>query len=518
MGYRGKPTVNWKILSLLPLLLLASCGEVPGTSTPGTGVGPVSGFSPGSATEIVIINGVKYNVDNATFVDPHGRTLDNLVAGMVVKVTASTIDDNPVSPNGVATKVEAVRLADGPVDDKSISFDNNSFRVLRQTVFVNPATVFDNVADLFAIDNLVRQGNRPELEIHGSTDDTGSLRAGYVHLWADNLVSGREVQLRGTVRNLNRTDNTFAVGPLLQKVDYTAVPSVPAGLGDGAFLEVRGTYRVADNTVLGRNIRLEDPAAGQASGDFAKAEGYVNRILPDTIISRRFELVAPDGFRTVNWSAGTFGLFRNGSEADLRAGAKVQVEGTRNQDNTVAAKRITFRKPCNYLLEGTALLPTSGTFRIFGLTVAVDALTQYKDSSAANERTFGMQDIFPGDTLRVAAFPDNSVSLDRLLATRVERIRPFAANRQVLQGVVDSKVPLTGILIIRGLQVLTTAGFTSFLYPDNTAFPGSGIVQQANFFDNVIEGSAVVRAQGTVPGTAIPMDANEVRIEPVATK
>ncbi|HEX9204396.1 MAG TPA: DUF5666 domain-containing protein [Candidatus Deferrimicrobiaceae bacterium] len=506
------------ILPLFGLLALASCGEAPETTVGGTGIGPVSGFSPGSAAEIVIVNGVKYNVDNAAFVDAHGRTLDNLAAGMVVKVTAGRIDDNPTSPNGVAVKMEIFRLADGPVDDNSVSFDNNSFRVLRQTVFVNPATVFDNVADLFAIDNLVRQGNRPELEIHGSTDDTGSLRAGYVHLWTDNLVSGREVQLRGTVRNLNRTDNTFAVGPLLQKVDYTAVPSVPAGLGDGAFLEVRGTYRVADNTILGRNIRLEDPAAGQASGDLAKAEGYVTRILPDTIISRRFELIAPDGFRTVNWSTGTFGLFRNGSEEDLKVGAKVQVEGSRNQDNTVAAKRITFRKPCNYLLEGTALVPTSGTLRIFGLTVAVDALTQYKDSSAANERTFGIQDILPGDTLRVAAFPDDSVSSKKLLAASVERIRPVAANRQVLQGFVDSKVQLTGILITRGLQVLTTAGFTSFLLPDNTAFPGSGIVQQANFFDNVIEGSSVVRAQGTVPGATIPMNANEVRIVPVAAK
>jgi hypothetical protein len=120
--------------------------------------------------------------------------------------------------------------------------------------------------------------------------------------------------------------------------------------------------------------------------------------------------------------------------------------------------------------------------------------------------------------LRVAAFPDDSVPSEKLLATRVERIRPVAANRQVLQGVVDSKVPLTGILVIRGLQALTTAGFTSFLLPDNTVFPGSGIVQQANFFDNVIEGSSVVRAQGTVPGATIPMNANEVRIVPVAAK
>jgi len=506
------------ILPLIGLLALASCGEAPGTSAPGTGVGPVSGFSPGSATETVIVNGVRYNVDNATFVDAHGRTLDNLAAGMVVKVTASTIDDNPTSPNGVATKMEVVRLADGPMDDNSVSFDNNSFRVMGQTVFVSLTTVFDNVTDLFAIDNIVRQGKRPEIEIHGSTDDTGFLRASFVHLWSDNMVSGRGVQIKGTVAGLNKTDNTFTIGPRLQKVDYSPVPSVPAGLDNGVFVEVKGTYRSSDNTIRAESIRLEDPAAGQKPGDLAKAEGYINQLLADIGSTKRFELIAPDGLRTVNWSTGTFGLFRNGAEGDLKAGAKVQVEGTRNQDNTVAAKRITFRKPGNYLLEGAAFLPTSGTFRIFGLTVAVDALTQYEDSSSANVRTFGMQGILPGDTLRVAAFPDNSASLDRLLAARVERIRPVAADRQVLQGPVDSKVPLTGILVIRGLQVLTTVGFTSFLHSDNTAFPGTGITQQANFFNAVTEGSTAVRAQGTLPGTVIPMNANEVRIGPVSGK
>jgi hypothetical protein len=407
MKFKEKHKVLWTALALLSVTLLGACGggtTIAGGGSGGTGVGPVTGF--GS----VIVNGVKYNVDNTTFIDAHGRTLGNLSTGMVVKVTASSIDDNPTSPNGVAAAVEVLRLADGPMDDNSVSFDNNSFRVMGQTVFVGLATVFDNVADLFAIDNLVRQGKRPEMEIHGSTDDTGFLRASYIRMWSDNLVSGRDIQLKGTVRDLNSTRKTFAIGPLLQKVDYGPATSVPTGLDNGAFVEVKGTYRSIDNTILAGSIKVDDPASGQKPGDLAKAEGYVNRVLADLGTTKRYELIAPDGLQVVNWSTAAT-AFRDGSASDVAPGAKVQVEGSRNPDKSLAGKRISFRKPTNIRIESTVTFKTSSSITVLGLTVNVNPLTAYKDDTGTFPGAFGLGDINKNNTtntVRVDAYRDTS--------------------------------------------------------------------------------------------------------------
>ena len=516
MGIRRTSGTLRSALAVFALAGLAACGgEGPGKAARGSGIGPVSGFSS------VIVNGVKYNVDNVAFVDAHGRTLDNLAIGMVVKVTANSIDDNPTSPTGTATKMEVQRLVDGPVDNNSVSIDNNSLRVMGQTVFVNLSTVFDNVADLVAIDNLVRQGKRPEIEVHGSTDDTGFLRASFVHLWSDNLVAGREVQIKGTVANLNKTGKTFTIGSLLQKVDYSPAASVPAGLDNGVFVEVKGTYRTSDNTILAGSIQVEDPASGQNPGDLAKAEGYVNRVLADLGTTKRFELIAPDGLQVVNWSTGTT-AFRDGAAADVAPGAKVQVEGSRNQDKTLAAKKISFRKPSNIRIESTVTAKTSSSITVLGRTVTVNLLTSYKDGTGTFPAAFALGNINISNTVRVDAFLDSTSSPGlppKIVASRVELrdLTPTPIDRHILQGVVDGKnVPASGFLRILGGDVLTVAGTTEFLQVDGTPFPGVGIVQQVNFFTAVTEGVTVVKARGRYSASTITAD--EVEIEAASEK
>lgn len=521
MGVTRRQGVLGTILPLFGLLALASCGGTPATTgvDNGTGIGPVLGFGPVSGSVTVIVNGVKYNVDNTAYVDAHGRTLDNLAVGMWVKVTGSPIDDNPTSPTGTARRIEVLRLVDGPMDDNSVSFDNNSFRVMGQTVFVGLTTVFDNVADLSAIDNLARQGKRPELEIHGATDDTGFLRAGYVHLWADNLVSGREVQVRGTVANLNRTDNTFTVGPRLQKVDYTSAASVPAGLNNGVYLEARGTYRVSDNTIVAESLDLEDPASGQRAGDLAKAEGYVNRVLPDFGLTKRFELIAPDGLQVVNWSTATTS-FRDGTASEILPGARVQAEGSRNQDNTVAAKRISLRKPCRIRIESTVTGKTPSTITLLGTTVSVNLLTSYRDGTGTFPVAFGLGDIRVGNTVRVDAFRDTSTLPARVVASRVEfrDPDPVPFNRHILLATVDFKsLPYFAML---GVQVQTFSDIrTSYLQVDGTEFPPGSLQpfsQQLNFFNAISTGATIVKARGTY--FASSMDANEVQVQPPLDK
>ena len=65
----------------------------------------------------------------------------------------------------------------------------------------------------------------------------------------------------------------------------------PAGLDNDVFVEVKGTFRTTDNTVLATTVTVEDPTTGQSAGDQVKAEGYVNRIIT--------------AVRSSNWSART---------------------------------------------------------------------------------------------------------------------------------------------------------------------------------------------------------------------
>jgi hypothetical protein len=484
-------------------------------STDGTGVGPVAGF--GS----VVVNGIRYDdagIDNATFFDDHGRTKADLAAGMMVKVTATGVND--VSGTGTATRIEVLRHVDGPLDDNGVTLATNRMKVMGQEVAVDTTTAFDNVAiagliDLAAVDNLARAGNRPELEVHGITDDAGTIHATFIRKGFDNVVAGRVVQLKGTVANDNVTGSTFTLGTTT--VSFTARPE---GLGNGVFVEVKGTFRTADNTVLATTVAVEDPAAGQSAGNLVKAEGYVNRIVA---AGTQFELVGADGLQSINWSTNT-AAFRDGTAADLLAGARIVVEGKRNPDKTVAATAISFRKPSNIRIETAATTKTlpvgaqPGSLSLFGKTVFVNALTQFKDSSIVQLRTFNFNDIVAstttGDTLGVAAYTDNSAGATRIIASRIERIGAIAADANILQGIVETQSG-GALFTILGITVQTSPGATEFLQADGTPFPGATANdRQANFFAAVIAGRTVVKARGTAGSSSVLMTANEVRIQP----
>jgi len=502
------------ILALGSILALTSCWPTVDLSglgnagnSHGTGIGPISGF--GS----VIVNGVRYGdagIDNASIFDGHGRTSADLEAGMMVKITATGVND--VAGTGTATKIEVLRHVDGPLDDNGVTLATNRMMVMGQEVVVDTTTVFENVAvgslvDLAAIDNLAMEGNRPELEVHGIADDAGTIHATYVRMWFDNVVTDRDVQLKGVVANDNAFGKTFTLGS--STVSYGVRP---AGLGDDVFVEVKGTFRATDNTVLATTVAVEDPAKGQEAGDLVKAEGFVYRILA---AGAQFELSGADGLQGINWSTGT-AAFSDGASADLLVGARVVVEGKRNLDKSVAAKKISLRKPSDIRLDTTVTVPASPTdsLKLFGKTVIVNPLTQYGDSRDGL-RTFGLANILAGDTLRVSAFQDASTGVDRIVATRVERIDAFPTNDlHILQG----KVEVTtggGTFTILGINVQTLPGTTEFLQADGTPFPGTTPNdRQANFFDAVIEGRTVVKARGTAGSSTAPMDANEVQIRP----
>jgi hypothetical protein len=504
---RAAAVLPW-ILALGAILAVTSCdldadltflGD--GGNKDGTGIGPVAGF--GS----VIVNGVRYDdagIGSGNFFDDHGRTKTDLMAGMMVKVAATGVND--VSGTGTATKIEVQRHVDGPLDDNGVTLATNRMKVMGQTVVTGTTTVFANVIDLTAIGDLARAGKRPELEIHGTADDDGTIHATFVHLWFDNVVTGRDVQVKGTVKNLNLAHTAFTLGTV-----SVSIPAPPSGLANGLFVEAKGAFRISDNTLDAAVVTIGDPTVGQDAGDLVKAEGYVNRIVTAT----QFDLIRADGPQRIDWAPSTV-AFRDGAASDLGVGARVVVEGIRNSDRTVAAKKISFRKPGNIRMDTTVTVLSSppNSLRLFGKTVFVNSLTQYKDSRGGL-RTFGPADILDGDTLRVSAFLDNSTVPARIVACRVERIDAFpTSDLHILQGSVEA-TSWGASLTILGITVQTFPGTTEFLQADGTPFPGdTPNARQANFFAAVIEGRTVVKARGTAGSSSVLMTANEVQIRP----
>jgi hypothetical protein len=505
-NHRGHVPV---LTALLTLMMLSSCGggggDLAGGGTGGTGIGPVTGF--GS----VMVNGIKYDdsgIDNTNFFDGNGRTRADLKVGMVLMVRAEAV--NASTGTGKATRLDVVRHVDGPLDDNSVVLSRNRFGVMGQTVMVDAETVFDNVADLSAVDSLGKAGNRPELEVHGTADDNGVIHAWFVHLWAADRVPGRAVQLRGIVASLSPAVNPTSMTIGGQSIDLNgfAAPAL------NAFVEVMGTYRASDGAlVAAQPVRTEDPSGGQNPGDFTDAEGFVKQVLSVTGASGRFELIGPNGLQVVNWS-GANTAFKDGVSGDLAAGVGVEVEGTRNADKSVAATRISFRRPKDVRMDTTVTVPgIPDALTLFGKTVFVNSLTQYKDNRD-EDPAFRLASIATGDTLRVAAFLDTtSTGTTRIVATRVERIDAIATDRHILQAPVDSFLPGGPNLVILGnLTVLAFDGATTFRDAEERP------LDQAMFFqlleaDRSAGRTTVVKVRGNAFSPAVAVTANEAQIE-----
>ena len=493
--------VIFMALALLLPVVSASCGGGLGTTagggTGGTGIGPVTGF--GS----VIVNGVRYDdagIDNTNFFDVHGRTKTELMAGMMVAVYGSIN-----GTNGTADNITVLRHVDGPMDDNGVDLATNRLKVMGQDVVVDTSTVFDNgitnLADLRTLQGA--NVNHPELEVQGCADNNGVIHAAFIHKWADDRLAGRDVQVRGTVSGLNTAARTFFIGR--KTVDYNALVVLPAGVGNGSFVEAKGTLRALDNALVAISVRLEDATGGQPSGSPAEVEGYVNRVVTP---NASFELIGPNGVQTVTWTTGTT-AFTGGAGADIRAGVKVEVKGTRKSDRSLAATKIEFRRENNVRMESVATSVTAVSLTVFGKTVKVNALTQYKDSRD-NLKTFGQANIAVNDSLQISAFLDNSTVPASIVATRVERIDAIAPDRHILQGPLDSA--LSPSLSILGITVITLPPpGTHFLRIDESEF-----ATQADFFAAVAAGD-IVKARGNQATPLVIMNANEVQIEPTIT-
>jgi Domain of unknown function (DUF5666) len=385
---------------LMMSILLASCGGGGTGGTGGTGnpvpanganlaVGPITGF--GS----IIVNGVRYDDRSASIVDDddNAGSRDELKLGVVVEVKSGTVSNGSAPALGIAYGSSLV----GPVDAGSQNTTDNTLKVLGQTVKVTTNTVFDE-----GLTGLSSIANGVVVNVHGMFDaGTGVTTATRIEL----KPNAQHYRLRGKISELNTSAKTLKIGG--QSVSYAEVQDNPvvrslandqvvrarlkttksgdfwvatrikssAPSMDGVKeFEVKGfitaftsasNFKINDLQVDATNAAFEDGRADLKDGVLVEVEGTM---LNDVLIARKVEVEDKRDQRTPRFelhgaiteipttAAKTFVLrgqtvsyaaavYKNGSEADLRIGARVEVKGVLSADKTtIEAKSIEFER------------------------------------------------------------------------------------------------------------------------------------------------------------------------------
>lgn len=379
--------------------LLVACGGG-GDATPPAGATPAaaSTYSQGAISGFgsVIVGGVRFDDSAATFDDDEGnsRSRSELKLGMMVEIDAGSVDRSTAS--ALALRIRLGNEIVGPVG--TIDTAASTVQVLGQTVLVTTSTIFDETL----AGGLSALTTGTVVEVYGILDPANG-RVVATRIEAE--AGATAYKLRGQIRNLDTTLKTFTING--QLISYAALPGVgvPPGLTNGQIVRVRlQTTQVAGAwvaTALRGGLRMPDVSrreahvegvissftstssfqvnglqvdasaasfpdgtAGIVLGAHVEVEGVVTAgvlvAAKVEIEDRRTPGERPLELRgelgNLNTTNKTFALrgvtvwyggtveFRDGSEATLANGKRVEVKGVLSSDRTrLEARRIEFK-------------------------------------------------------------------------------------------------------------------------------------------------------------------------------
>lgn len=393
---------SWRVALATALgatALLAACG--------GGGSDPVSSpvvaaaatnYAQGAITGFgsVFVGGLRYDDSGAAVSDDdggsHGSTA--LKLGMMVQVDGSNV--NASTATATALRIRFGNEVVGPVG--TVDTAASTVQVLGQTVLVTTSTVFDSTLS----GGLAALTTGTVIEVHGIADTVNS-RIVATRIEAE--AGATAYRLRGVISALDATVKTFKIGS--EVISYAGIDSaaLPTSLADGQVVRValqttqvngmwvatrlRSGVRMPDTarpdahvegvittftstasfvvnglTVNAANASFPDGTAGIALGARVEVHGTVtDGVLVATKVEAqerrdhgRRELELRGEMGTLDTTAKTFGLrgvtvwyggtvtFKDGVEANLANGKRVEVKGVLSSDRTrLEATKIEFK-------------------------------------------------------------------------------------------------------------------------------------------------------------------------------
>jgi uncharacterized protein DUF5666 len=459
-----------------PVLLaaaLAACSS--GSSTPKTLARTSQGMIAARDTSTITVDGTV--VDDSTArvtIDGAPKTKDDLQIGHVVTVRT---DDK-----GKATDVRAHADLRGKVDDKGTS----TVTVGTLVVHVDAATRFDDSASRLAS---IATGNG--VRVSGFPDDKGGLRA--TRIEKDASATG-EFEVRGTASAVTAAGFTLTVAPGAAPFTVTLQGGVtlPAGLVNGSFVEVKTATQPTAGAIVASSVKLDDDDKLGDADQEVEVEGIVT-----SGTSASFVI---DG-RTVTTSGTT--KWMGGAPGDLAVGVKVEAEGKLTAAGAIAASKVSLGDSVK--LQGAAanvtrIDPINGSFTMFNGFILVHVSNATELESGVNLDTLGSLSI------EVRGYPAPASGSADLVATRIRTASGGGGSRIFIQGPVTLADANAKMLNIRGIAV-DVSGATLKGRDETTVVPG-------DFFANVSAGM-VVKARGPSAAALVGnlLKADEVELE-----
>lgn len=397
------------ILGLSGCIADKTTNEVPVDKTTS---GVITGF--GS----VFINGIEYETDDASFV-VDGVTGDEslLKLGMVVSLKGSASADG----TGDALSIEFDDDVEGIVISKDLADGLGTINIMGVTVTVDEDTVFESKEDTIVSASDIAVGNIIEVSGHSSGD--GSVWATRIEVKSAAKVSGKDMEVKGTITGLDTVAETFTLGSIT--VDYSAaVLKDELTIADDLYVEVKSADGLNDSgALIASKIELEDEGEKslehEDGDDEVELEGVITKRVSDTEIEVNGH--------TVLLAAST--RYAHGSATVTAVGMKIKVKGDVNANGDLVAKKVIFKPTGDLRLAGRieATDVAMNTVTIFGVKIILGNSTMVKDDrddddlgndSENVKYKFGVDDLAVGDWIKVKAYTNKDGGLT---ATKMER-------------------------------------------------------------------------------------------------
>jgi hypothetical protein len=438
------------VSELLPLAMLAvSCGQEPSASPGDADDSGTAALVRGTltATDPIRVAGTVIDARAATIrIDDQTRRQGDLALGMLTTVRGTMSSDRLV-----ATEVQAEHAVRGVVASRNGSM----LFVGPQAVQLSPSTVVASVlgtADTIPIGALVR--------VFGQSAGDGTIRASRVD---DN--PGREdeeefeLEIKGFVSALSLApepsfDLTLTSGgDAAYHVTLAAGVSLPAGLTDGSFVEVKASEVTDLGALIAIRVELEDDFLGHDDhggqsgeredededehGIEVEVEGFVTSGNAAAFVVAGQEVIT---------TATT--LYVGGTAAEVLPGVKLSAEGTLNADAVLVARKIELEELVRLqgpVSELAAQDSRHGSFAVLGLRVLVNEATELR-----GERGEAMDlTLLGAQPVEVRAFIAAN-GLD-LVAVRVGQT---GDTRLIIESTVSAKDESTMSLTMLGITVV----------------------------------------------------------------